>query len=75
MFVALLIGSIELVQVLSGKLGWSGGFWSWLQGLDFGTLGYAIVGLFALTWLVAFAIWKLRRIEQRWAPAPQTDVS
>ena len=67
-FVALLIGTIELAQVLSNKLGLSGGFWSWLQGLDFSTLGYAIVALFALTWLVALAIWKWRRIEQRWAP-------
>ena len=67
-FVALLIGTIELAQVLSVKLGWSGAFWSWLHGLDFGTLGYAVVGLFAITWLVALAIWKWRRIEQRWAP-------
>jgi high-affinity nickel-transport protein len=74
-FVALLIGSIELVQVLSEKLGWSGGFWSWLHTLDFGTLGYAIVALFALTWLVALAIWKWRRIEQRWAPVRQSELS
>ncbi len=70
--VALLIGTIELAQVVSGRLGWSGGFWRWLQGLDFGTLGYAVVGLFGITWLVALAIWKWRRIEQRWAP-PASD--
>jgi nickel/cobalt transporter (NiCoT) family protein len=67
-FVALLIGTLELARVVSDKLGLSGGFWSWLQGLDFGTLGYAVVGLFAITWIVALAIWKWRRIEQRWAP-------
>ncbi|HEY1591372.1 MAG TPA: HoxN/HupN/NixA family nickel/cobalt transporter [Solirubrobacteraceae bacterium] len=72
-FVALLIGTIELTQVLSAKLGLTGGFWSWLHGLDFGTLGYAIVALFALTWLVALAIWKWRRIEQRWSPVPSSD--
>jgi high-affinity nickel-transport protein len=72
-FVALLVGTIELAQVLSGKLGWSGDFWSWLRSLDFGTLGYAIVGLFVLTWLIALAVWKWRRIEQRWAPAPRLD--
>ncbi len=74
-FVALLIGSIELTQVLSAKLGLTGGFWSWLHGLDFGTLGYAIVALFALTWLVALAIWKWRRIEQRWTPVRQSEQS
>jgi nickel/cobalt transporter (NiCoT) family protein len=71
-FVALLIGTIELAQVLSAKLGWSGGFWSWLHELDFGTLGYAVVGMFAITWLAALAIWKWRRIEQRWAPPAVT---
>ena len=36
-----------------------GGFWSWLNALDFGTLGYVIVGLFVLTWPVSFAVWKV----------------
>lgn len=75
--VALVIGTIEIGQVLSNKLGWTGGFWSWLQRLDFGTLGYVIVGLFALTWLLAAAVWRWRRIEERWQPAvlaaPPTD--
>jgi high-affinity nickel-transport protein len=64
--VALLIGSVELLQVASGRLGLTGGFWNWLQGLDFGTLGYAIVGVFVLTWIIALAIWRLLRIEDRW---------
>jgi high-affinity nickel-transport protein len=67
-FVALLIGTIELAQVLSDKLGWGGGFWAWLQGLDFGTLGYAIVALFAVTWVIALIVWRWRRIEERWQP-------
>ena len=67
--VALLIGTIELGQVASGNLGLTGGFWTWLQSVDFGKLGYAIVGLFVLTWAVAFAVWRWRRIEERWAPA------
>ncbi len=66
-FVALLIGSIELAQVISDKLGLSGGVWHWLQGVDFGSLGYAIVGLFALTWVVALAAWRWLRIEERWS--------
>ena len=67
--VALLIGTIELAQVLSARLGWHAGFWSWLQQLDFATLGYAIVGMFAVSWLVALLIWRWRRIEQRWLSA------
>jgi high-affinity nickel-transport protein len=73
--VALAIGTVELLQVLSNRLRLDGGFWGWLQGLDFEVLGYAIVGLFAITWAVALVVWKTRRIEERWsgavAPVPE----
>jgi nickel/cobalt transporter (NiCoT) family protein len=75
-FVALLIGTIELGQVVSDELGLTGGFWNWLQAIDFGSLGYVIVALFAVTWLVALAIWRWRRIEERWAaPAKAVDTT
>jgi high-affinity nickel-transport protein len=64
--VALAIGTVELLQVLSTRLALSGGFWVWLNNLDFGTLGYGIVALFVLMWGTSVAIWKLRRIEERW---------
>ncbi len=64
--VALLIGTIELLQVASAKLSLEGGFWSVLDNLDFGHLGYVVVGLFVATWLCSLAVWKTRRIEQRW---------
>ena len=31
-------------------------------------VGYAIVGLFGLTWLVAALVWRYGRIEQHWTP-------
>ena len=64
--VALAIGTVELLQVLSTKFALSGGFWDWLNNLDFETLGYGIVGLFLLMWAMSVAVWKLRRIEERW---------
>jgi high-affinity nickel-transport protein len=64
--VALLIGTIELLQVLATKLDLRGGFWTVLRGLDFGHLGYVVVGLFVATWLCSLLLWKARRIEQRW---------
>jgi high-affinity nickel-transport protein len=63
--VALVIGTIELLQVLSAKFA----FWGGLAALDFGKLGYGIVGLFALTWAGSVLIWKTRRIEERWGSA------
>jgi len=59
--VALGIGSIELLQVL-------GSGWGWLDALDFSTLGYGIVGLFVVTWATSAVVWKVRRVEERWAP-------
>jgi high-affinity nickel-transport protein len=66
--VALAVGSVQLLQVLATKLRLEDGFWGWLNALDFETLGYAIVGLFVLTWAGSVAIWKGRRIEERWRP-------
>ena len=40
--------------------------WDTLNALDFETLGYAIVGLFVLMWATSVAVWKIRRIEDRW---------
>jgi high-affinity nickel-transport protein len=66
--VALVVGSVELLQVFATKFGLDSGFWGWLNALDFETLGYAIVGLFIVTWVASVAIWKTRRIEERWRP-------
>ena len=65
--IALAIGSVELLQVVAARLRLDSGVWAWLNRLDFETLGYAIVAMFLATWLVSAAVWKLRRIEDRWA--------
>ncbi len=64
---ALIIGLIELGQVLSEKMGMEGGFWTWLQELNFGILGYILVGLFVVAWIVSVGIWKWFKIEERWS--------
>jgi high-affinity nickel-transport protein len=53
--VALVIGGFELIQVLVGR------------GPDLARMGYLVVGLFAVTWIVSGVIWKVRGIERRWA--------
>jgi high-affinity nickel-transport protein len=67
--VALGIGTVELLQVLSAQLGLTGGAWDWLDTLDFGRVGYGIVAAFIVTWAVSVLIWKVARIEQRWGSA------
>jgi high-affinity nickel-transport protein len=74
-FVALVIGSIEIFSLLAEKLGLSGGAWDWLAAIDLNTIGFAIVGLFVITWLVALAIWHFGNIEERWtAPIKRASV-
>lgn len=65
--VALLIGSIELVQVLIGMLNLHGRFYDALAALDFGVLGYLIVGMFVSAWALSFAVWKFGRLDQRYS--------
>jgi len=70
--VAFVIGSVELLGLLAQQLNWTGGFWDWVNGLNLNILGYGIVGLFVLTWVISLLIWRMGRIEEKWsAPKPQ----
>ncbi|MFD8749500.1 HoxN/HupN/NixA family nickel/cobalt transporter [Kitasatospora sp. NPDC059577] len=69
--VALVIGTVELLGLLADKLDLHGAFWDWVSGLDLNTVGFVIVGLFFATWVIALAVWRFARIEQRWnVPTP-----
>jgi high-affinity nickel-transport protein len=62
---ALFIGIVELAQVMAQELDLSSGFWQWLQNLDFGVMGYILVGLFVVTWSVSYGVWKFGKVEER----------
>ncbi|CAG8556574.1 909_t:CDS:1 [Ambispora leptoticha] len=59
--VAFLIGGIELLNIISEKANLSGPFWDFFSNLgdDFGTIGYIILGLFILTFILAKVYYKL----------------
>lgn len=65
--VALVIGSIELIGLLGEKLDVTSGPIAWIGGLDLNFVGYAIVGLFVLTWAAAIAYWKFGNVEEKWS--------
>ncbi|MFD4657294.1 HoxN/HupN/NixA family nickel/cobalt transporter [Kitasatospora sp. NPDC058444] len=65
--VALVIGSIELIGLLGEKLDITRGPVAWIGELDLNFVGYAIVGLFVLTWAAAIAYWKLGNVEEKWS--------
>jgi high-affinity nickel-transport protein len=64
--VALGVGGVEALGLLAGQFRLTGAFWRgvlWLNS-SFGTLGYCIIGLFALSWIVSIAIYKYRRFDE-----------
>nr|WP_163511992.1 HoxN/HupN/NixA family nickel/cobalt transporter [Fodinicola acaciae] len=65
--VAVVIGGIELIGLLADKLGITTGPLAWIGGLDLNYVGFIVVGIFVLTWIVALAVWRFGRIEDRWS--------
>jgi nickel/cobalt transporter (NiCoT) family protein len=76
--IALVVGGIELLQVLIGILHWRGRTVEFIAQLDFGILGYLIVTMFLAAWAVSVGLWKFGRLEQRysmqWAAHSHTHV-
>jgi high-affinity nickel-transport protein len=66
-FVALFIGALELTQILIQLLDLHGPVFDAVARFQIGLAGFAIVGAFIVTWALAFAIFKLLRIEERWS--------
>ncbi len=65
-FVALFIGTVEILGLLAKESGLSGGFWGFLRGFDMNRAGFVIVGVFVATWAVALAVWHFGDIERKW---------
>ncbi len=65
--VALFIGTVELVGLLTHKLSLRGPVADWFQHFNINTAGFVIVGMFVVTWTVALAVWRFAKIEEKWA--------
>jgi len=68
--VALLVGSVQLLNVAIRELHLHGRFWDWIAGLDFQTVGYAMAGIFVGTWLLSLLAWRVFDLERRWSVEP-----
>ena len=62
--VAFVVGGIEVLQVLSGELKLTGAFWSWINSINFESLGYGIISIFIVSWIASVAFYRIRKIEQ-----------
>lgn len=68
--VALLIGTIEMLQVIATQARLRGRFFDALAALNFETLGYLIVGLFVFGWGCSVLLWKIQRLGDGCGPVP-----
>jgi high-affinity nickel-transport protein len=65
-FIALFIGTIEIVGLIAQQMNLSGGFWEYIQNVNINRAGFVIVGVFVVTWIVALAVWHFGEIERKW---------
>lgn len=59
------ISIIEVGQVFAMERGLNNGFWGWLQNLDFGKMGFTLVGMFILVWVVSLICWKAFNLDKK----------
>jgi high-affinity nickel-transport protein len=65
--VALVVGVIVLAGLVTDRLGIASGPVAAIGSLDLKFVGFMIVGLFVAAWLIALAVWRFGRIEERWS--------
>ncbi|MGB8352577.1 MAG: HoxN/HupN/NixA family nickel/cobalt transporter [Chthoniobacteraceae bacterium] len=60
--VALLVGGIETLGLIGDQFAFAGKFWDAIRSLNdnFGNLGYLIIGIFAVCWLVSAVIYRAK---------------
>lgn len=63
--IALVIGGIEALSVIGDQLNLQGPFWDFIGnvGDNFGTIGYIIIGIFVVSWIVSTFIYNLKKYD------------
>ena len=64
--VAVLVGGIEALGLIGDSFNLSGPFWGWMDGLNnhFGAIGFAIIGVFVMSWVVSLMIYRVKRYDE-----------
>jgi high-affinity nickel-transport protein len=63
--VAFLIGTIEILGVITSKMHLHGSVWNFVAGFSINRAGLVIAVLFAVTWAAAIAFWHFGNVESR----------
>ncbi len=64
--VAVLIGSVEALGLIAGKLGFEGAFWSMIGDLNGGiaNFGYLVVGIFLASWALSYLLYRWQGLDR-----------
>ncbi|EKM98304.1 MULTISPECIES: HoxN/HupN/NixA family nickel/cobalt transporter [Acidocella] len=64
--VALVIGGIEGLGLIASEFALGGWFWDHVSALNdqFGAIGYIIIGIFILSWVVSTLVYKFKRYDE-----------
>ena len=64
--VAIIIGTLETLGLIQGEMNFSGNFWNAIAALNnnFGILGYLIIGIFVVSWLISILFYKFNRYDE-----------
>ncbi len=64
--VALVIGTIEVLSIVVDRYQLKGPFWDFVGNLseNFGIIGYLVIALFVLSWLISTVIYKVKRYDE-----------
>jgi high-affinity nickel-transport protein len=59
--VAAIVGGVEALGLLADRFALRGGVWEAVSALNdnFGALGYLIIGIFAVSWMVSILLYRL----------------
>jgi high-affinity nickel-transport protein len=63
--VALVVGTVEVLGIISSAFNLNGSFWNFVGNLNdnFGVIGYYIIGIFVVSWAVSTIIYKVKRYD------------
>src|SRR5690348_3895685 len=61
--VAFVVGTIEIITIVTMEFKLSGGLWDYFGNLDFGVLGGIIIGIFVVSWAVSTIIYKVKKYD------------
>jgi high-affinity nickel-transport protein len=75
--VALIVGGIEAMGLLKDQLHLGGGVWDLIDSLNdnFGTLGFAIIGVFVFSWVASIIIYRVYGFDRLESTSVTTELA